>query len=46
MVTPGPRVTHEVQNQVPVLAGHDVAADPALLEAVDREGAGDRKSVV
>ena len=40
MVTPGPRVTHEVQNQVPVLAGHDVAADPALLEAVDREGAG------
>ena len=40
VVTPGPRVTHEVRNQVPVLAGHDVAADPALLEAVDREGAG------
>ena len=40
MVTQGPRVTHEVRNQVPVLAGHDVAADPALLEAVDREGAG------
>ena len=40
MVTLGPRVTHEVRNQVPPLAGHDVAADPALLEAVDREGAG------
>ena len=40
VVTLGPRVTHEVLNQVPVLAGHDVAADPALLEAVDREGAG------
>jgi putative acyl-CoA dehydrogenase len=35
-----PRVTHEVRNQVPLLAGHDVAADPALLEAVQREGAG------
>lgn len=32
--------THEVSNQVPPLAGHDVAADPALLEAVVREGAG------
>jgi putative acyl-CoA dehydrogenase len=40
MTTPGPHVTHEVQNQVPPLAGHDVAADPALLEAVEREGAG------
>jgi putative acyl-CoA dehydrogenase len=40
VVTQGPRVTHEVRNQVPVLAGHDVAADPALLAAVDREGAG------
>ncbi len=40
MVTQGPRVTHEVRNQVPPLTGHDVAADPALLEAVDREGAG------
>jgi putative acyl-CoA dehydrogenase len=35
-----PHVTHEVRNQVPLLAGHDVAADPALLEAVQREGAG------
>jgi putative acyl-CoA dehydrogenase len=34
-----PHVTHEVQNQVPLLAGHDVAADPTLLEAVQREGA-------
>src|SRR5438105_2081338 len=40
VVTQGPRVTHEVHNQVPPLAGHDVAADPALLEAVDREGGG------
>jgi len=40
VVTQGPRVTHEVRNQVPPLGGHDVAADPALLEAVDREGAG------
>lgn len=32
--------THEVFNQVPPLAGHDVAADPALLAAVAREGAG------
>jgi putative acyl-CoA dehydrogenase len=35
-----PRVTHDVRNQVPPLAGYDVAADPALLEAVHREGAG------
>ena len=35
-----PRATHEVRNQAPPLAGHDVAADPALLEAVEREGAG------
>ena len=35
-----PRATHEVRNQVPPLAGHDVAADPALLEAVEREGGG------
>jgi putative acyl-CoA dehydrogenase len=40
VVTLGPRVTHEVRNQVPPLAGHDVAADPALLEAVAAEGAG------
>jgi putative acyl-CoA dehydrogenase len=32
--------THEVRNQVPPLAGHDVADDPALLAAVSREGAG------
>jgi putative acyl-CoA dehydrogenase len=31
-------VTHEVLNQPPPLAGHDVAQDPALLEALDREG--------
>src|SRR2546430_17043861 len=34
------RVVHEVTNQVPPLVGYDVAADPALLAAVDREGAG------
>ncbi|MEJ7833740.1 MAG: acyl-CoA dehydrogenase family protein, partial [Nocardioides sp.] len=32
--------THKVSNQVPLLAGHDTAQDPALLEAVEREGAG------
>jgi putative acyl-CoA dehydrogenase len=32
--------THDVTNQVPPLVGHDVAADPALLEALEREGAG------
>jgi putative acyl-CoA dehydrogenase len=31
--------THEVTNQVPPLTGHDVAADPALLEGLRREGA-------
>ncbi|GAA1417478.1 acyl-CoA dehydrogenase family protein [Catellatospora coxensis] len=31
--------THEVFNQAPPLAGHDVAADPALLAATAREGA-------
>jgi putative acyl-CoA dehydrogenase len=36
----GPHAAYEVLNQVPPLAGHDVAADPALLEALDREGAG------
>jgi putative acyl-CoA dehydrogenase len=36
----GPRATHEVLNQPPPLAGHDVAQDPALLEALGREGAG------
>jgi putative acyl-CoA dehydrogenase len=33
-------MTHEVVNQVPPLADHDVADDPALLAAVQREGAG------
>ncbi len=32
--------THEVLNQPPPLAGYNVAADPALLAALDREGAG------
>src|SRR5580692_3177219 len=32
--------THEVFNQPPVLAGYDVAADPAMLDALRREGAG------
>jgi putative acyl-CoA dehydrogenase len=32
--------THYVLNQAPPLTGHDVAADPALLAAVDREGGG------
>ncbi|MEV6194954.1 acyl-CoA dehydrogenase family protein [Streptomyces sp. NPDC051920] len=32
-------VTHEVTNQAPPLTGHDAAADPVLLEGVNREGA-------
>ncbi|WP_017557608.1 acyl-CoA dehydrogenase family protein [Nocardiopsis baichengensis] len=32
--------THEVLNQATPLEGHDVAADPALLEGVERQGAG------
>ncbi|MFD9890512.1 acyl-CoA dehydrogenase family protein [Amycolatopsis sp. NPDC059027] len=32
--------THEVTNQVPPLADHDVAADPALLDGLTRAGAG------
>jgi putative acyl-CoA dehydrogenase len=32
--------THEVFNQVPPLAGYDVAADPALLGGLRREGGG------
>ncbi|MEY9846909.1 putative acyl-CoA dehydrogenase [Streptacidiphilus sp. BW17] len=32
--------THEVTNQVPPLVGHDVAADPVLIEGLHREGAG------
>ena len=35
-----PGETHEVTNQVPPLSGHDVAADPALVEGLHREGAG------
>jgi putative acyl-CoA dehydrogenase len=37
---PGRRRTHEVLNQVPPLAGFDVADDAALLTAVHREGGG------
>ncbi|MBE1577028.1 acyl-CoA dehydrogenase family protein [Amycolatopsis roodepoortensis] len=33
-------VTHEVTNQVPPLADYDAAADPALLEGLERAGAG------
>jgi putative acyl-CoA dehydrogenase len=32
--------THEVRNQVPLLAGYDVADDATLLAAVTRHGAG------
>ncbi|WP_101830218.1 acyl-CoA dehydrogenase family protein [Frankia canadensis] len=32
--------THEVTNQPPPLVGHDGSEDPALLAALDREGAG------
>ena len=33
--------THEVLNEVPPLEGYDVfGSDPALREAVDREGGG------
>ncbi len=32
--------THDVVNQVPPLDGHDVAADPALLDGLERAGAG------
>jgi len=35
-----PHPTHAVLNQVPPLAGHDVADDPALLAGLAREGAG------
>jgi len=37
MTQPMPHVTHEVLNQVPPLAGYDVADDPALTEALRRE---------
>jgi putative acyl-CoA dehydrogenase len=39
MTQAAPHVTHEVLNQVPQLAGYDVADDPALAEALQREGA-------
>jgi putative acyl-CoA dehydrogenase len=32
--------THEVLNQVPPLVGYDAADDPALLDGLEREGAG------
>ena len=32
--------THEVFNQAPALTGYDVADDPAMLDALRREGAG------
>ncbi|WP_410622200.1 acyl-CoA dehydrogenase family protein [Amycolatopsis sp. cmx-8-4] len=32
--------THDVVNQVPPLNGHDVAAEPALLDGLERAGAG------
>ena len=35
-----PHATHEVLNQPPPLAGYDVAADPAIAAALEREGAG------
>jgi putative acyl-CoA dehydrogenase len=37
MTQPTPHVTHEVLNQVPPLAGYDVADDPALIQALRRE---------
>jgi putative acyl-CoA dehydrogenase len=40
MVAMADGTTHEVLNQVPALAGHDVAADPALLAGLHREGGG------
>ncbi|MEU8269217.1 isovaleryl-CoA dehydrogenase [Sphaerisporangium sp. NPDC049002] len=32
-------MTHDVFNQAPPLTGHDVSADPSLVEGVKREGA-------
>ncbi|MET8140650.1 isovaleryl-CoA dehydrogenase [Sphaerisporangium sp. NPDC005288] len=32
-------MTHDVTNQVPPLTGHDVSADPGMVEGVRREGA-------
>ena len=37
---PGGTSTHEVTNQVPPLAGHDVSDVAALREGLEREGAG------
>ena len=37
---PASAATHDVTNQPPTLEGHDVAEDAALLEGVEREGAG------
>ncbi len=34
------RATHDVTNQAPPLVGHDTSADPAVQEALEREGAG------
>jgi putative acyl-CoA dehydrogenase len=39
MTGPGRHSTHEVLNQVPPLAGYDVAQDAALVSALAREGA-------
>ena len=39
-ITRSSPATHEVFNQVPPLAGHDIAADEALLTAVAAHGAG------
>jgi len=38
MTGPGRHATHEVLNQVPPLAGYDVAEDAALVSALAREG--------
>ena len=38
--SPAAHTTHAVTNQVPPLVGHDTSADPAVQEALEREGAG------
>ena len=40
MTTSGRHATHDVLNQVPALADYDVAADPALIAGLHREGGG------
>jgi putative acyl-CoA dehydrogenase len=40
MTTSGRHATHEVLNQPPTLADYDVAADPALIAGLHREGGG------